>query len=121
MIAAEILTPTHTLSSTPPLAPTSPLSSTPKTDNNFPVVSKIAAAIEARPGRDSAASESQARAIVKSLAEENGFHNLWTPEERAIGAALERLSCGPRSAHFGWRLYRRYRQSGTIGVEAVSY
>lgn len=88
---------------------------------DFPVVSQITAAIEERTGRDYAPSHIQARAIVTSLAEENGFLNLWTPEERAVSSSLQALLCGPRSAHYGWRLYRRYRQSGTIGVEAVSY
>lgn len=89
--------------------------------SDFPIISQITAAIEARPGRDYAASHIQSRAIAISLAEENGFRNLRSPEERAVSSSLQALLCGPRSAHYGWRLYRRYRQTGTIGVEAISY
>lgn len=92
-----------------------------KPTSGFPVVNKIAEAIEAQPVRDHAQNDNQARQIVTSLAEENGFFNLWTPEERAVAAALRRLRCGPRAAYYGWRLYRRYRQSGDITQDAVSY
>jgi len=107
MIVAEISTPTP--------------KTTAKPSSGFPIVNKIAAAIEGQLDRDIAPSDMQARIIVTSLAEENGFFNLWAPEERAVAAALRRLSCGPRSAHYGWRLYSRYRQSGDLGSEGVSY
>ena len=87
----------------------------------FPVVTKIVEAIRAQPLRDRAMGEVAAAYIVKSMAEENGFPAFQTPEERAVSSALQQLSCGPRSAHYGWRLYRRYRQGGDIAVDAVRY
>lgn len=95
--------------------------SKPMQDSGFPAVAKIVAAIEAQPSRDYAPIEAQVEFIVLSVAEENGFLDLWTPEERAVCTALQRLSCGPRSAHYGWRLYARYRQGGDVDVRDVSY
>lgn len=95
--------------------------SKPKRNSGFPAVNSIVAAIEAQPSRDHAPNDSKARFIVTSIAEENGFFDLWTPEERAVSAALRRLCCGPRTAHYGWRLYARYRQSGDAGISDVSY
>ena len=92
-----------------------------KQQSGFPAVNDIIAAIEAQPSRDYAPSDTKVGFIVTSIAEENGFHDLWTPEERAVCAALQRLSCGPRSAHYGWRLYAHYRQSGDLGLGHVSY
>lgn len=87
----------------------------------FPAINKIVEAIKAQPMRDHALGDVAADYIVKSMAEENGFANLLTPEERAFAAVLRRLAVGPRAAHYGWRLYAKYRQSGHIAVEAVSY
>jgi len=101
--------------------PTSKPKATAKPSSGFPIVNMISAAIEAQTGRDRASSVIQARIVVTSLAEENGFFNLWAPEERAVAAALRRLSCGPRAAHYGWRLYSRYRQTGDLAAEGVSY
>jgi len=102
------------------LSTPSPMASA-KPSSGFPIVNKITAAIEAQIARDYAPSDMQARIIVYSVAEENGFFNIWGPEERALTAALRRLSCGPRSAHYGWRLYARYRQRGELGPEGVRY
>ena len=93
----------------------------PAPTSGFPVVNQICAAIDDQAVRDYAPTDITAKIIVSSLAEENGFFDLWSPEERAVSAALRRLSCGPRAAHYGWRLYRRYRQSGDIAADAVSY
>ena len=87
----------------------------------FPVVTKIVEAIKAQPLRDRAMGEVAAAYIVKSMAEENGFPAFQTPEERAVWAALRRLNCGPRSAHYGWRLYKSYRHGGQVDTETVTY
>ncbi len=87
----------------------------------FPAINKIIEAIKAQPMRDHALGDVAADYIVKSMAEENGFYNLLTPEERAFANMLRRLAVGPRAAHYGWRLYARYRQSGHIALESVNY
>ena len=87
----------------------------------FPVVTKILNAIKAQPLKDSALGEMAANYIVKSMAEENGFTAFHTPEERELAAALRQMTCGPRAAYYAWRLYRRYRESGDISADAISY
>ncbi|WP_026942779.1 hypothetical protein [Hellea balneolensis] len=87
----------------------------------FPAITKIIEAIKAQPMRDHALGDIAADYIVKSMAEENGFANLLTPEERAFATMLRRLAVGPRAAHYGWRLYAKYRQSGDIALESVNY
>ena len=92
-----------------------------KPTSGFPVVNQISDAIEAQPYRDQALNDTEARIIVTSAAEENGFFDVWTPEGRAVWAALRRLNCGPRSAHYGWRLYKSYRHGGQVDTETVTY
>lgn len=89
--------------------------------NVFPAINKIVDAIKSQPMRDHALGDVAADYIVKSMAEENGFYDLLTPEERAFANMLRRLSVGPRAAHYGWRLYARYRQSGNIALDSVNY
>ena len=87
----------------------------------FPVVTKIVEAIKAQPLRDRAMGEVAAAYIVKSMAEENGFPAFQTPEERELASKLRDIAVGPRAAYYGWRLYRRYRQSGELTPLAISY
>ena len=87
----------------------------------FPVVTKIVEAIRAQPLRDRAMGEVAAAYIVKSMAEENGFPAFRTPEERELASKLRDIAVGPRAAYYGWRLYRRYRQSGELTPLAISY
>jgi len=71
--------------------------------------------------RDWSANEANAAFIVTSMAEENGFNPLKTDEERAVAGALEHIFCGPRAAHYGWRLYALYRESGQLDPTNISY
>ena len=87
----------------------------------FPAINKIVEAIRAQPQRDRAPGDIAANYIVRAMAEENGFITLWTAEEKAFAKMLRSLAVGPRAAHYGWRLYAKYRQSGHIAVDAVAY
>ena len=92
-----------------------------RAQSGFPVVNKLVAILEALPGRDRAKTQYNARYAVHALAEECGFHSLRTPEEKEIASAMERIFCGPRSAHYGWRLYARYRQCGELNPLNITY
>lgn len=87
----------------------------------FPVVKKLLAAIEALPQRDWSPTVQEAISIVDAMGKEAGFTWLWTPEERAVASALKRVFSGPRTAHYGWRLYTRYRQGGGLIAADVTY
>jgi len=87
----------------------------------FAAVRKLIAHIQDLPDRDFPPTSDLDFCIVKSLGEENGFHQLAAPEERAIWAAMKKLKAGPRTAHYGWRLYKRYRSTGAWDAAAISY
>lgn len=87
----------------------------------FPATQKLISIIQDLPDHDTSIDEDTARFVVKSLAFENGFENLWTPEERSVDNALTKLQVGPRTAHYGWRLYKRYRASGGWDVDLIGY
>jgi len=89
--------------------------------SSYPVVNKLVAIIDELPNRDRANSLQASRYAVHALAEEAGFYRLRTPEEKAIASALEDIFCGPRSAHYGWRLYARYRQCGQLNPLNITY
>ena len=90
-------------------------------NSRFPAVQKLIAAINALPVRDRSQDAQTAEYVMQSLAHENGFQGLWTPEERAVGSAFITLRLGPRAAHYGWRLYKRYRATGAWDVDRVGY
>ena len=85
------------------------------------VVETLIRSIKALPDRDFPPASDLQDCIVKSLAEENGFSALKAPEEFAIFEAMKNLRVGPRTAHYGWRLYKRYRTTGDWDAGAVSY
>jgi len=87
----------------------------------FPVITKIINAVNDQTPAERPYGNILVYDVVKSMAEENGFNAFRTAEERELAAALRSLSCGPRAAHYAWRLYRRYRQSGDIALDAISY
>ncbi len=87
----------------------------------FPAAQNIAVQIAALPERDWSLSVQEAGIIVSAMAAENGFAWLWTPEERAVAAILKSLFSGPRTAHYGWRLYARYRDRGVVDTDGVGY
>lgn len=87
----------------------------------FPIITKIVNAINAQALMNRASDDMTANYIVRSMGEENGFTFLHTREERAFAMALRRMACGPRAAHYGWRLYKTYRQSGDIALDAISF
>ena len=89
--------------------------------SGFPIVQKLIQAIEALPQRDYSKDPETAEFVMQSLAHENGFQGLWTPEERAMGSAFITLRLGPRAAHYGWRLYKRYRATGAWDVDRLGY
>jgi len=84
-------------------------------------VEKLISHIKALPERDSLPATDLKICIVKSLAEENGFEALKAPEEFAIFQAMKNLKVGPRTAHYGWRLYKRYRSTGDWDAASISY
>lgn len=92
-----------------------------KSPASFKAVYSLVDLIMALPDRDAPSASDHNFCIVKSLAEENGFRVLRTPEEHAISAAMQELKVGPRTAHYGWRLYKRYRTTGDWDAGAVSY
>ena len=113
------MTQTHApLNASPNLTAPQP---TREAQSRFPAVQRLIKEINALPKRDSSPDEGTAEFIVQSLAHENGFKGLWTPEERAIGAALIQLQLGPRAAHYGWRLYKRYRATACWDVDRIEY
>ena len=85
------------------------------------VVETLIRSIKALPDRDFPPASDIDYCIVTSLAEENGFSAFKAPEEFAIFEAMKNLRAGPRTAHYGWRLYKRYRTTGDWDVSAVSY
>lgn len=87
----------------------------------FKAVYALVDLITALPDRDAPPASDHNFCIVQSLAEENGFRVLRTPEEFAISAAMKDLKVGPRTAHYGWRLYKRYRTTGTFDAGAINY
>jgi len=87
----------------------------------FKAVQTLIDYIQALPDRDFIPATDLNYCIVKSLAEENGFYRLTAPEERAILRAMKNLKVGPRTAHYGWRLYKRYRATGAWDPAAISY
>jgi len=93
----------------------------PEVTSPFAVVRKLIEHIQALPERDYPPASDLDFCIVKSLGEENGFYQLAVPEERAILIALKKLKAGPRTAHYGWRLYKRYRSTGAWDASAISY
>ena len=97
------------------------LPATRKSSAPFKAVYALIDLITALPDRDDPPASDHDFCIVKSLAEENGFRVLRTPEEYAIFAAMKDLRVGPRTAHYGWRLYRRYRTTGTFDAAAINY
>jgi len=89
--------------------------------SGFPVVDKLIAVIRDLPNRDWSKSIFDASYAVSALGREEGFGWTRTPEERAVAAALKRIFCGPRTAHYGWRLYARYRQGGQLNPLNITY
>ena len=87
----------------------------------FKAVYALVDLITALPDRDTPPASDHNFCIVKSLAEENGFRILRTPEEFAIFRAMKDLKVGPRTAHYGWRLYKRYRTTGIFDAGAINY
>lgn len=87
----------------------------------FKAVYALVDLITALPNKDTPPASDYNGCIVKSLAEENGFQALRTPEEFAIFAAMKDLNVGPRTAHYGWRLYRRYRITGAFDSDVINY
>lgn len=85
----------------------------------FKVVQRLVDHIQALPDRDGAPTSDFD--FVKSLAEENGFQEYRFPEEFAISAAMKDLDVGPRTAHYAWRLYKRYRSTGDWDAGAINY
>lgn len=95
-----------------------------KTSNEpitFKAVEKLISYIRALPDRDFIPASDIEYCIVKSLAEENGFGSFNAPEEFAVSEAMKSLKVGPRTAHYGWRLYKRYRSTGDWDAAAISY
>ena len=95
-----------------------------KTSENpttFKAVEKLISHITALPDRDFLPASDIQHCIVKSLAEENGFRVFNAPEEFAVSEAMKTLRVGPRTAHYGWRLYKRYRSTGDWDAAAISY
>ena len=95
-----------------------------KTSNEpttFKAVEKLISHISALPDRDFVPASDIEHCIVKSLAEENGFQAFKAPEELAVSEAMKSLKVGPRTAHYGWRLYKRYRSTGDWDAAAISY
>lgn len=86
-----------------------------------PVVAELIDVLEALPERDRARSSFDSRYAVHALAEESGFYHIKTPEEKAVASAMEDIFCGPRSAHYGWRLYACYRQCGQLNPLNITY
>jgi len=87
----------------------------------FKAVNRLIDHIQALPNRDFPPASDHDFCIVKSLAAENGFRTLKAPEEFAISKAMRDLRVGPRTAHYGWRLYKRYRSTGDWDAAAISY
>ena len=87
----------------------------------FKVVEALIEHIKALPNRDFLPASDHEFCIVKSLAEENGFNGYRASEEFAVSEAMKNLNVGPRTAHYGWRLYKRYRSTGDWDVAAISY
>ena len=89
--------------------------------SRFPVVNELIQAIKNLPIRDWANTVEQTTKAVVYMADENGFKTRTTPEERAVASALKKIFCGPRTAHYGWRLYMRYRQGGRLNPLNITY
>jgi len=89
--------------------------------SGFPVVDRVIAAIRDLPYRDWSNSIWDASYAVHSLGKEAGFAWIRTSEERAVASALKQIFCGPRTAHYGWRLYARYRQGGLLNPLNITY
>ena len=87
----------------------------------FKAVKRLIDHIQALPDRDFPPASDHNFCIVKSLAAENGFRTFKAPEEFAIFRAMRDLRVGPRTAHYGWRLYKRYRATGDWDAAAISY
>ena len=87
----------------------------------FKAVQALIDHIQSLPDRDSPPASDHTFCIVKSLAEENGFTEYRVPEELAISNAMKELRVGPRTAHYGWRLYKRYRSTGSWDAGAINY
>lgn len=87
----------------------------------FKAVQALIDHIQALPDRDVPPASDHNFCIVKSLAEENGFLEYRAPEEFAVSDALKGLKVGPRTAHYGWRLYKRYRSTGAWDAGAINY
>lgn len=87
----------------------------------FPVANKLIAVIRDLPHRDWSNSTLDASYAVSALGKEAGFGWTRTPEERAVASALKQIFCGPRTAHYGWRLYARYRQGGQLNPLNITY
>ena len=90
-------------------------------NSNFSVVNRLIAAIRDLPQRDWSGSTLGASYAVNALGQEEGFSGNHTPEERAVATALKRIFCGPRSAHYAWRLYARYKESGQLNPLNITY
>lgn len=88
---------------------------------SFKAVQVLIDHINALPERDVSPVMNNNFCIIKSLAEENGFQDFHLPEERAVSAAMKDLKVGPRTAHYGWRLYKNYRSTGDWNARSVSY
>lgn len=87
----------------------------------FKAVQALIDHIQSLPDRDVPPASDHSFCIVKSLAEENGFTEYRAPEELAISKAMKKLRVGPRTAHYGWRLYKRYRSTGDWDTGAINY
>lgn len=87
----------------------------------FPVVKKLIVAIRNLPHRDWSNTIWDASYAVHALGTEAGFGRIHTSEERAVASALKQIFCGPRTAHYGWRLYARYRQGGPLNPLNITY
>lgn len=90
-------------------------------ETGFPTVDKLIAVIQDLPHRDWSNTIMGASYAVNALGQEAGFDRHKTPEERAVASALKRIFCGPRTAHYAWRLYARYRQGGQLSARNITY
>lgn len=87
----------------------------------YPIVRRLIEAIGNLPNRDWSNTIWDANYAVHALGKEAGFVWIRTSEERAVATALKQIYCGPRTAHYGWRLYARYRKGGLTTPLNISY
>lgn len=90
-------------------------------ETSLPVVVKIIAFLSILPDRDYSPNNARAKSVTYSLAEENDVTIITGHDSQTIANLLIELQIGPRTAHYVWRSYKLYQQTGDWGLDRISY